>query len=63
MCLHFAHALVDIRILRQRVNLAGGKLQHALLAGLGRHLGLDDGDLLLGEGSLLLNLLQKLGGG
>lgn len=60
---HLANTLVDIGVLRQGVNLAGGQLQHALLTGLGSNLGLDDGDLLLRESSLLLDLLQKLAGG
>ena len=57
---HLAYAFVHIGTLRQCIQLAGGQLQHSILAVLRRDLGFDDADLLLGEGGLLLDFLKEL---
>lgn len=60
-CLHFAHPLVDIGVGRERRDLVGGELEHADFALLGRYLGFDHVDLLLGVYSLGFYFLDELG--
>jgi hypothetical protein len=57
---HLSNTLVDIGVRWQTIKFGSGELEHAVLAALAVHLGLDNDHLLLAELGLLLNFLQEL---
>lgn len=57
---HLANTFVDVGVGWQAVEFGSSQLEHAVLAVLCVHLGLDNDHLLLAELCLLLDFLQEL---